>query len=129
MSLKIHTRRNVEEDDIISVCYEKLKTIAHCKMAELSRLIIQQELEVMPEFDVRNAEMHHERDRVEEEVKQARDAPHNAQITLNNTKNELEQHQKVKMEIEEEFTKCTAPYPERNTAQSFSQARTQQATK
>jgi len=112
---KIHTRRNVEEDDIISVCYEKLKTIAHCKMAELSRLIIQQELEVMPEFDVRNAEMHHERDRVEEEVKQARDVLHNAQITLNNTKNELEQHQKVKMEIEEEFNKCTAPGIPRGT--------------
>lgn len=112
---KIHTRRNFEEDDIISLCYEKLKIIAHCKMAELSRLIIQQELEVMPEFDARNAEMHKEQDRVEEEVKQARDVLQNAQVTLNNTRNQLDQHQKVKMDIEEEFNKCTAPGIPRGT--------------
>jgi len=102
-------RKDVVHDELSSLCYAKVSAIAKCKIAQLSRLVILQELAIVPEYDAKNLEMHNTQIQKSKDIEIALAVVRQAEIALGEQETRVERHEKVKLDIQADFDKLMAP--------------------
>ena len=96
-------------DMFSALCYAKVNAISKCKAAQLSRLVVLQELAIVPEYDAKNLEMQNMQNQYQEDIDAARIVVRQAEIAMNDQEEKLERQEKVKAEIQDEFESLMTP--------------------
>ena len=91
------------------LCYSRVNAIAKCKAAQLSRLVVIQELAIVPEYDAKNLEMQNMQKQYDKDIDTARTMVHQAEIAMNDQEAKLERQEKVMSEIQDDFERLMTP--------------------
>lgn len=120
---KLQSEDVVSTETIASLCKMKTDTIIRSSIAKVSRLIVREELSAMPEYDARNAEMRRIQEQAKEEVEAAQASMRAAKFAVDEEQHILEEHEKMKKDIDVAFEKLSMPSSLRATLLTIFQKR------
>jgi len=106
---KVQSENVVSTETIASLCKLKVDAIIRNTIAQISRLIVQEELSAMPEYDAQNAEIRRTQEQAKVEVEAARASLRVAKATVDEELVALEELEKTKKDIDAAFEKLSMP--------------------
>jgi len=96
-------------DDFISLCYAKADALMKCKLMQLGRLVVREELNRMPEYDAKTSENQSKAREAQEAIRIAREAVSEAEVEVVKEEEALEMKKKLEVKINDDFEKLLSP--------------------
>lgn len=96
-------------DDFVALCYAKADALMKCKLMQLGRLVVKEELNRMPEHDTKTSENQSKVREAQEQIRIAREAVSEAEVEVAKEEEALEMKKKLEVKINDDFEKLLSP--------------------